>query len=103
MNKRGNEIVEAAIVLPIFILIVLSLIGAMVFQFTAIQNESLVQRQLTDTIREDNSLVKRMSDSTGTTVETGGWYAGALSKDYSAYAYSIDEAKLVRLHGEFLM
>ena len=40
-NKQGNEIVEAAIVLPVFILIIVTLLSIAVFHFTSFRNDCL--------------------------------------------------------------
>lgn len=102
LNKRGNEIVEAAIVLPVFILIVLSLIGAAVFKFTALRNEFSVQRELVEEIRASTSIMNRIERSTSTSSRPGGWYPYELSKSYDAYGYAINETKIIRMKGEIL-
>ncbi len=102
MNKEGNEIVEAAIVLPIFILIILSLIGACVFQFNAMQRECEAQREIIDMIREEKSLIKRIEVETHTSSRVGGLYLYELTRDYRPYGYAIDEASMVRVKKEFV-
>ncbi len=83
-------------VLPLFILIIVSLIGACIFKFASFRADCNVQKEIINAIREEKALMKKIERSTSTTSGTGGFYLYELSKNYNAYGYVIDEATMVR-------
>ena len=101
LNKRGNEIVEAAIVLPVFVLIVVSLIGVCLFKYNAFKVECEVQREVVDAIRNDKSVIKIIEKATESSGYPGGLFNGVMYSVYTPYGYAVDEEIILRT-GEFV-
>ena len=57
MNKRGDEIVEAAMVLPILILTILSLILLIVYYFACLNVQVDLHRQMVQDAMHSLSLI----------------------------------------------
>ena len=95
INKRGSEIVEAAIVLPVFILIVAALIGICIFHFESFLSECNVQKEVVDSIREENAIFKRIEKNASLS-------RGDYSRSYAPYGYALDEASIIRA-GDMLL
>ena len=95
-NKKGNEIVEAAIVLPILILIIISLISISVFHYTSFINECSVQKEIVDITSNDDSLMKIVERSKSDVSAYSGFYLNTFRRDYTTIGYVIDEASIIR-------
>ena len=96
MNKRGSEIVEAAIVVPIFILILSALITLGVFYFDGFNNQCRVQSEIVEEMKATRLPMKKISNSETTFANIVGITTRLLSVDYSTYAFAIDEAMIIR-------
>lgn len=82
--------------LPVFILILATLIGISVFHFTSFKKECEIQRQVVDTIQESNSIFKRVGETSIVSKATVGFKVETLSRSYEPYGYVIDEAAMIR-------
>lgn len=97
MSRRGEEFVEAAIVLPLMILTVLSMIMVAVFLYSHSLNQAKAH---IDLMREADSsksvfAVKRKSISTSGAIR--GLYISDASKSGSFRAYAIRQADAIRI------
>ena len=97
ISRRGEEFVEAAIVLPLMILTVLSMIMVAVFLYRHNLNQAKAHIEL---MRETNSsnvifAVKRKDVSTSGAVR--GMYIFNASKSGSFRAYAIRQADAIRI------
>ena len=103
-NKRGNEIVEASIVLPIIILTILSMIMLMIFFFACLTTQmSVHQRLINKALKSDTILsISRSGETTGRKI--GGVISMLMKKEISSRCYLINEVTAIRLgeaiHGD---
>ena len=101
-SKRGSEIVEAAIVLPIFILIVASVISVSLFFVNAFHRQCRVQEEVIAAVNEDRSIVKKIEINDELSSRIKGLYDRIFAKSYKASRYSLDEEAMVRA-GELIL
>ena len=102
LSKRGSEIVEAAIVLPIFILIVATFVSLSIYYYDAFLNQCDVQRRVLEEVRSDTHIVKRIESNNVYSSRIKGLYRGTIGRDYSASRYALDEGAMIRA-GELLL
>ena len=100
-NKKGSENIEAAIVLPIIILIIMSLIGLSIFRYEALCNQLDAQREALERAGASASIYKKIEIKSFTSTETGGAAETELRGTYVARITVIDEAAIIR-GGELL-
>lgn len=100
-NKRGGEYVEASIVLPLLILMIVSMIYAMMFFYGHADRQMKLHEVSLDKAKTSSSLFKKEKYK----VEDSSLISGAarilLRKDIYADIYLINEADLVRV-GKFV-
>ena len=98
-NRRGEEFVEAAIVLPLLILTMLSMIMAAVFLFSYHVKQSEAHISLMRDVCRSKSVfaVKRKSASSSGTIK--GTYRKGMSRSGSFRAYAIRQSDAI-LAGE---
>ena len=103
LGRRGDEIVEAAIVLPVMILTILSLILLTIYFFARLQTQCDVQRELIEEAMgaEDAGLYETYSLSKKTSSDMGGITRIFLASEYEEMILSVDEAEMIRL-GELI-
>jgi len=95
-SKRGSELLEASLVLPLLILMIASLIGAGAFVCRNMQNRCSVQRELLEELDQSKALYEKIEKSIDTSSDIKGAYRGTLSRPYEAHATAIDEAAVIR-------
>ena len=97
MNKRGEEIVEASIVLPLMILVILSMIMAAVFlfRFELDQSESHIGLARESAASKQILGVKRSTASYSGHIR--GAVSGAFSKESTSRMYIISQADAIML------
>ena len=95
-NRKGEEFVEAAIVLPLMILTILSLIITAVFLYSYNLSQAEAHVQLMNEVVRSRKVfdVKRKSVSTSERIR--GLYRSDIQKNGSFRAYVIDQADAVR-------
>ena len=95
-NRKGEEFVEAAIVLPLMILTILSLIMTAVFLYSYNLSQAEAHVQLMNEVVRSRRVfdVKRKSISTSERIR--GLYRSDIQKNGSFRAYVIDQADAVR-------
>ncbi len=96
MNKKGGEYVEASIVLPLLVLLIVSMIYAMMFFYGHADRQIKLHKVSLDKAKTSSSLFKKEKYK----VEDSSLVSGAarvlLRKDIYADIYLINEADLVR-------
>ena len=102
INKKGSEIVEASIVLPVLILIVAALVGLSMYYYNSYIGQCAVQRELVESSETDSSMAKIIRNSRSYSSRIGGAYGGWFGRDYSQRRYVLDEAAMIRA-GELLV
>ena len=95
-NRKGEEFVEAAIVLPLMILTILSMIMIAVFLYSHNLSQAEAHVQLMNEVVRSRKVfdVKRKSVSTSERIR--GSYRSDIQKNGSFRAYVIDQADAVR-------
>ena len=100
-NKRGGEYVEASIVLPLLVLMIVSMIYAMMFFYGHADRQMKLHKVSLDKAKTSSSLFKKEKYK----VEDSSLISGAarilLRKDTYADIYLINEADLVMV-GKFV-
>lgn len=97
LSKRGSEYVEAALVLPIIILIMISIAAASAFCYRALVNQIELQSVLLKEAAASEALfeIKNIDNETSSHIQ--GLYDDTLSAGHSMTAYAVDEAGIIRL------
>lgn len=101
INKRGDEFVEAAMVLPLLILTVLSLILLLIFFFSCLEGQVNMHKNL---LRENEESVKVFDlakNELETSSEIGGLAEVMMHKKVTGRIYRINAADVIRA-GEML-
>ncbi len=103
LGKRGDEIVEAAMVLPVMILTILSLIMLLIYFFARLEAQCDVQRELIERVQSEEStgLYETYSSVRKTSSDMGGITRVLLTSEYEEDITSVDEAGIIRL-GELI-
>ena len=96
LNKRGEEIVEAAMVLPVLILIVVALMGIAVFHIGSMYARCNLHRELASEIRSDKAIIKTLKKEIFYSSQTGGVANLNMTRDYEEWGYVLDEAAMIR-------
>lgn len=101
MNKKGEQMVEAAMVLPILILILLSLVLLMAHEYQCHWNQIDMHRNLLSTWDKSTSAFDIKTKTTETSSEVDGAVAMEFQKEIESRIYVFSETKCIRL-GEML-
>ncbi len=96
MNKRGDEIVEAAMVLPILILTILSLILLIVYYFACLNVQVDLHRQMVRDAMHSEPVFEIKNKKEETSSEIGGVISMIMSKQINGKIYMINEADIIR-------
>ena len=100
-NKQGGEYVEASIVLPLLVLLIVSMIYAMIFFFSHTDRQMKLHKASLDKAKTSSSLFKKEKYKVEDSSSISGAARVLLSKDIYADIYFINEADLVRA-GKFV-
>lgn len=98
-NKKGEEFVEGAIVLPVIILTAVSFIMALVFLYNVLLSQCKVQDMLLEKSACKDHLYKKIYLEEDTSSRIGGLADLILTDRYRGEITVIDEAELIRLGG----
>ena len=103
MNKRGDETVEAAIVLPVMILTILSLILLMIYFYARLETQCSVHDYLIESAqnREGYSFYDTLIEKRETSSDMGGITEIFLRSEYEESIASIGESEIIRM-GELI-
>lgn len=93
--------VEAAVVLPILILMILSLLLVMTFFFRDAAGSFSLQEKMTEKAAGEKWIFRTLSDREETLGEIRGLFQGRLSRTDSVTVYCMNEAMIVRLGEEY--
>ncbi len=96
-DKRGEEIVEATIVLPLLILMIVSMITIMMIYYDSVSSTSKVQQEIAEDINSGKGLFKVIKRSGGLLRQTKGLVGYTVSRGYSDRGYVIDMGELLRI------
>jgi len=95
-NRRGDEIVEAAMVLPILILIILSMILLIVYFFSALCSQTDLHRQILTETAENDAAYAQIKKESETSSELKGAVNLHIGRKISAKGYVLHPADLLR-------
>lgn len=95
-NRRGDEFVEAAMVLPVLILTILSMILLMLFFFSCLQDQTDMHRSMLARSAGSEKTFQVCRDSVRTSRHAGGIVDMLLRRDTAGRLYIIDEADFIR-------
>ena len=98
-KKNGSEYVEAAIVLPMIVLIVVSFLGAATFCWRSLEMQCRVQAELLDRARESEALYDVCRGEGSFSLTPGGAFSGTLSGTYRAEMTVLDERRISEIGG----
>lgn len=100
INKKGNEIVEATIVLPIIILTVLSMIMLLIYFFACLSTQMDVHGRLVDKALSSKVVMGVHKENGETGKDIGGVISVVMHRDFHSRCYLINEAAMIRLGEE---
>lgn len=100
-SKCGHEFVEAAIVLPVLILTILSLILLIIFFFSCLQEQAAIHEEMLSYAAKSDKLFQIYRENAETSKQSRGIVNSMLHKEIVSRIYVINEADLIRA-GDFL-
>ena len=100
-KKRGSEYVEAALCLPLIVIIVVSFLGAATFCYRSLEMQCRVQAGLLDQARASAALYTVFQGEETCSLAPGGAFSGTLVRTYRTEVTVLDERR-IREIGEFL-
>lgn len=95
-NKRGEQIVEAAIVLPILILTILSLLLLLVYAYTCLQNQTDLHTEMLQYVQDAEKPFEIYEKTTETSKGISGLAHILMNKKFADRVYVIRPADLMR-------
>ena len=99
-NKSGSQMVEASVVIPIFILTVFSLISVCIF-FSSLKAQTSLHIELAEEICSSNAIFNIKTKTIETSKLTGGISKIVVKKKSEGTVYIINQAEIIRI-GELL-
>ena len=97
LDRKGEEMVEAAIVLPILILVILSLVLTTLFFYRTLEAQVNLHMELTGRSITGNQLYKVEKGTTGTELEIRGAFNDVFASRRTGACYVINMAPLLRM------
>lgn len=101
LNKKGSQMVDAAVVTPLFILIIFSLISACIFLFCSLENQTRLHDELLNDMNCSNAIFTIKNKTIETSKNTGGISSIIMRKQYNGRIYIMKQAEMIRI-GEML-
>ena len=95
-NKRGSEMVEAAVVLPLLLLSIISVIYLGLFYYAAFSDQLEAQRSVLDEAEGSNALFSIVSGESDTSLSSRGLYVNGFHKSKSYRVYVINTELVIR-------
>ena len=96
LSKRGSELIEASLALPLLILMAASLIGAGAFACVSMHDRCLAQSELLGELDESRAVYRIIERNIETSSDITGAYRERLNRRYTVHARVIDEAAVIR-------
>ncbi|MBQ1406849.1 MAG: hypothetical protein IIY88_01820 [Eubacterium sp.] len=96
-NKKGSEIVEAAIVLPVLILSILSMLMLLIYEFSALTGQIDMHKKLTNDAVASKRTFHVLRETENASKDVSGIISIVLKKEIKAVCYEICEAKAMLL------
>ena len=97
VNKKGEEFVEAAIVLPLFILTMLSMITVAVYLFRYEIIQSKAHTELARKAAGSEQVFGIKTENASYSIRSRGLFSKALSKEKTLKMYVINQSEAVML------
>lgn len=95
LNKKGEEIVEAAIVLPLIILVILSMILLLIFFYSCLQSQIDVHHELLKRQETFSGLYQISARSECTEKQMQGLSQMVMRKEFRGQMYLMQPADLI--------
>lgn len=100
-NKKGSEFVEGAMVLPIIILIIVSLIGALIFCYESLEKQCDLHSQLIEMAEQNESIFKVVEENIESSSYIKGFVKVKLREPLNDCIFAFCRADIIRL-GDFI-
>ena len=81
---------------PLFVLMLASLITLGIFYYNSFNAQCAVQREIVEELKNSGAPIKRVSRSTGLSQGISGLANRTMSFDYSTHAYAFKEGTILR-------
>ena len=96
INRKGEEMVEAALVLPVVILTIISMLMLMVYFFSCLNNQVSLHSELIAKQCEEETVLKTIKNTTETSDRTGGLVSVLMHRKTEGRVYALRESRLIR-------
>ena len=100
-NKRGEEMVEAAMVLPILLLLILSLLMVMLYHYDCHQAQMKMHQSLIAEVNESDTILDIKKNKTETSSAIAGLVQMVVQDEVESRVYLLQEATWIGI-GEML-
>lgn len=101
-GRRGSEIVEAAIVLPLMMLAILSMIVLLLFWYEYLCAQIDLHEKLCETARLSDHIFRMTKMNMTSEKQMRGLVGMLMRKDFEAYCYELNERKAL-LFGKVIL
>ena len=95
-NKRGEALVEASLVLPLVILVIISLLTLMIFFYSSFRNQVDLHRELLNMTEMEKSSVRTIEKNIETKTEMKGITGILMQKNFKSSIKAYREAEIIR-------
>lgn len=100
-NRKGEVLVEAAIIMPLIILIIVSLMTLMIFFYSCLQNQVKVHEALLEEAVKGTSAPGVLKKNETTSYKMKGITGMLMKKDKESRIYVFRESEVIRA-GDFI-
>lgn len=95
-NKKGSEMIEAAVIMPIVFLITISMLNLGIFAFNITNANVMLHNELRNYKKSDNILIKKISLEREVNFGFQGFIKKGIRNLIEESYYQINEANLIR-------
>lgn len=95
-DKRGQEYVEAAFILPVLILTIFSMIYLCIYYYEAIANETAMHKEAIKLVMKNDYTFNIKTKNTETSKSIKGLIDTHMGKKSECRVYTLNEAKIIR-------
>lgn len=95
-NKRGEETVEAALVLPILILTILSLILLVLYYYSCLNCQTELHAELLAQEQECKAVFRMIKERDAVSSQMDGMVSMLMHKEISGRIYAVSPADMIR-------
>lgn len=99
-SRRGSQMVEATIVIPLLILTILSMILLLIFFYEGAASQCRVQKKLIREARKDVMGIKIVKKDASHSRKMQGLISLRMKKNYAGRCYKLDQTELIRIGDE---